>query len=92
MKGCYFAINKNVRILDHASGIRVSDCAKSTINLKNDDNVTIRQHDVIVIKIKSKNTPHIHTPRLGLKGFQYSKLPSGKHMYQLNFFIKQLAV
>ena len=35
------AINQNVGIIDHASGVRVPDCSKSTINQKNDDDVVI---------------------------------------------------
>ena len=35
------ANNQNVGIIDHASGVRVPDCSKSTINQKNDDDVVI---------------------------------------------------
>ena len=42
-------INENVVFTDYGSGIRLPDCSKLAINWKNDNGVTIRQHDVIVI-------------------------------------------
>ena len=42
------AINENIRITDHASGIRLPDYWKSTINWKNNTNVIICYHNVIV--------------------------------------------
>ena len=40
--------NQNVRFTDYASEIRLPDCAKLAINWKNDNAVTVFQHDVIV--------------------------------------------
>ena len=40
--------NQNVRFTDYASEIRLPDSAKLAINWKNDNAVTIFQHDVIV--------------------------------------------
>ena len=42
------SINENVRIIDRASGIKVLDSSKSTINLKNEDDVIIYQLDAII--------------------------------------------
>ena len=42
-------VNENVSFTDHASGIRLPDCCKLAINWENDNDVTIYQHEVIVI-------------------------------------------
>ena len=41
-------INENLSITYYASGIRLLDCSKLTMNWKNGNNVTAHQHDVIV--------------------------------------------
>ena len=41
-------INENVKFTDYASGIRLPPCSTFAINQKNDDDVTICQHDIIV--------------------------------------------
>ena len=47
-----FTINENVSFTDHALGILFPDCSKSTISWKNDNDLTIFQHDVIVNFLK----------------------------------------
>ena len=42
------AFNENIRITDHASGIRLLDYWKSAINWKNNTDVIICRHNVIV--------------------------------------------
>ena len=44
--------NKNVCFIDQASGIRLSDCSKLSINRKNYNDLTICRHDVIVSFLK----------------------------------------
>ena len=41
-------INENVSFTDYASGIRLLDCSKLAINWKNDNDVTICWHHLIV--------------------------------------------
>ena len=41
-------INENVSFTDYAPGIQLPDCFKLVINWKNDNDVTICWHDVIV--------------------------------------------
>ena len=41
-------IKKNIIFTVSASGIRLSDCSKLAINWKNDNDVTIFRHDVII--------------------------------------------
>ena len=40
--------NENISFTDYASGIRLPNCSKLTINRKNDNDVIICWHDVIV--------------------------------------------
>ena len=46
--GWKVAINENVKVIDHAFGIRFPVCSNSTINWKYDSEVIICQHSVIV--------------------------------------------
>ena len=41
-------INENVRIVNHASGIRLPDCFESAINREDDNDVIIFGHDIMV--------------------------------------------
>ena len=41
-------INENINFTDYAPGIRLPDCSKLAINWKNDNDVTIFQHDIII--------------------------------------------
>ena len=41
-------ISENIRITDRASGTRVSDCSKSTINQKIINDLIIYPHDLVV--------------------------------------------
>ena len=41
-------IIENVSFTDYASGMRLSDCSRLAINWKNNNNVTIFRHDIIV--------------------------------------------
>ena len=41
-------VNENVRITDHASGIRLPNWSKFAINWKNDSDIRIYQHGVTV--------------------------------------------
>ena len=41
-------INENINFTDYASGIRLLDCSKLDKNQKNDNDVTIFQHDLII--------------------------------------------
>ena len=41
-------INENISFMDYTSGIRLPDCSKLVINWKNDSDVIIFWHDVIV--------------------------------------------
>ena len=43
----FLVINENVRITDHPSGIRLSDCSKSAIGQKNDNGIIICWHEII---------------------------------------------
>ena len=40
--------NENIRVTDYPSRIRLPDCSKLTINQKNDNEVIIWRHDVII--------------------------------------------
>ena len=40
--------NENISVTDYASRIRLPDCSKLAINQKNDNEVIICRHDVII--------------------------------------------
>ena len=72
-------VNENVSFTDHASGIRLPDCCKLAINWENDNDVTIYQHEVIVIFW------HCHD---SFVKFSYVNIVSGSRVMTIFLFLK----